>query len=86
MSADARDAPVVIVGAGPVGLSLALGLGHHGVRSIVLERKRALDPHSRALGILPRTMEIFRAWGVLDPFVDAGRLLTCVGIWQVGGS
>ena len=86
MSADARDAPVVIVGAGPVGLSLALGLGHHGVRSIVLERKRELDPHSRALGILPRTMEIFRAWGVLDPFVDAGRLLTCVGIWPVGGS
>lgn len=78
------DAPVVIAGAGPVGLSLALGLGHHGVRSIVLERKRELDPHSRALGILPRTMEVFRAWGVLEPLVDAGRLLTRVSVWQVG--
>jgi 2-polyprenyl-6-methoxyphenol hydroxylase-like FAD-dependent oxidoreductase len=82
----AHDAPVVIVGAGPVGLSLALGLGHHGVRSIVLERKRELDPHSRALGILPRTMEIFRAWDVLPPFVDAGRLLIRIGIWPVGRS
>ena len=84
MSQAASDAPVVIAGAGPVGLSLALGLGHHGVRSIVLERKRELDPHSRALGILPRTMEVFRAWGVLEPFIQAGRLLTRVSVWQVG--
>lgn len=78
------DAPVVIAGAGPVGLALALGLGHHGVRSVVLERKRALDPHSRALGILPRTMEVFRAWNVLEPLVEGGRLLTRIAVWQVG--
>jgi len=84
VSRAALDAPVVIAGAGPVGLSLALGLGHHGVRSIVLECKPELDPHSRALGILPRTMEVLRAWGALDPFVQAGRLLRRVSVWQVG--
>ncbi len=32
------DAPVVIVGAGPVGVATALGLAHHGVRSVLIER------------------------------------------------
>lgn len=78
------DAPVLIAGAGPVGLALALGLAHHGVRSILLEHKRRLDAHSRALGILPRTMEVLRAWDALGAFVDAGRLLTRIAVWQVG--
>ncbi len=64
---------VLIVGAGPVGLSLALGLARSGVASIVLERKPHLDPHSRATVILPRTLEIFAQWGVLDHFVEAGN-------------
>jgi 2-polyprenyl-6-methoxyphenol hydroxylase-like FAD-dependent oxidoreductase len=63
---------VVIAGAGPVGLALALGLSVHGVRSIVLERKAELSKHSRAAGILSRTLEIFKQWGVLGPFEDLG--------------
>ena len=65
--------PVLIVGAGPTGLSLALGLALSGVRSIVLEQKQQLDPHSRATVILPRTLEVFAQWGVIDRFVDAGN-------------
>jgi 2-polyprenyl-6-methoxyphenol hydroxylase-like FAD-dependent oxidoreductase len=74
--------PVVVVGAGPVGLSLALGLARHGVRSVVLEKETALQPHSRAVGVLPRTLEIFRAWGVLEQFLAAGELLTRVSIYR----
>jgi 3-(3-hydroxy-phenyl)propionate hydroxylase len=65
--------PVLIVGAGPTGLSLALGLARSGVSSVVLEQKQQLDPHSRATVILPRTLEIFTQWGVIDRFVDAGN-------------
>ncbi len=64
---------VLIVGAGPTGLSLALGLARSGVSSIVLEQKAQLDPHSRATLILPRTLEIFAQWGVIDRFVEAGN-------------
>ena len=58
-------APVVIAGAGPVGLSVALGLARHGVRSLVLEKAAAPAPFARAGVLLPRSLEIFRAWGII---------------------
>jgi len=79
-----KDSPVLIVGGGPVGLSLAVGLARHGVRSTMFEAKPAPDPQSRALGILPRTLEIFRSWGISDRFFSEGALLTKVDIWVVG--
>ncbi|MEV3963342.1 FAD-dependent monooxygenase [Nocardia sp. NPDC050193] len=69
------DTPVVIAGAGPVGLALALGLARAGVHSTVIEKKAWLDPHSRATLILARTLEIFHQWGVLDRFVAAGNVV-----------
>ncbi|MGH7390536.1 MAG: FAD-dependent monooxygenase [Candidatus Rokuibacteriota bacterium] len=77
--------PVAIAGAGPVGLALACALGHHGVGCVVLEEDEALSRHSKAPGVLPRTLEIFRAWGVLDRFLDAGTLLTRPSVWSPGG-
>ena len=76
------DAPVVIAGAGPVGLALAVGLAHHHVRSVVLEEHPALSRHSKAPGVLPRTQEIFRAWGVLDTFYTRGVFLSRVEPWK----
>ncbi len=78
------ESPVLIVGGGPVGLSLALGLARHGVRSTLFEAKSELDPHSRALGILPRTLEIFRSWGIYERFISEGKLLAKVDFWIVG--
>jgi 2-polyprenyl-6-methoxyphenol hydroxylase-like FAD-dependent oxidoreductase len=65
--------PVAIAGAGPVGLATALGLARAGVPSTVLEKKAQLDPHSRATVILPRTLEVFRQWGVLEALVERGN-------------
>jgi len=76
------DAPVVIAGAGPVGLALSCALGHHGVASVVLEEDEALSRHSKAPGVLPRTLEVFRAWGVLDRVLAAGTLLTRPTVWS----
>src|SRR6201984_2269488 len=79
-----NDVPVLIVGGGPVGLSLALALARQQVRSVIFEAKTELDPHSRALGILPRTLEIFRNWGVYDQFVKSGELLSRIDLWAAG--
>ena len=70
------DAPVIIVGAGPVGLSLALGLARYRVRSILFERNAEPVPESRALIIWPRTLEIMRDWGAYDALRAEGTFLT----------
>jgi 2-polyprenyl-6-methoxyphenol hydroxylase-like FAD-dependent oxidoreductase len=75
------EAPVLIVGGGPVGLALALGLARQGVHSILFEAKTEIDPHSRALGILPRTLEIFQGWGIFERFVSEGEFLSKVRVW-----
>ena len=70
------EAPVIIVGGGPVGLSLALGLASRNVRSIVLERNVEPVPESRALVIWPRTQEILRDWNAYDAIREAGTFVT----------
>jgi 2-polyprenyl-6-methoxyphenol hydroxylase-like FAD-dependent oxidoreductase len=74
MPADSSIAPIAIVGAGPVGLSLALGLARQGVRSVLLERKQGTSERSKAPAIQQRTREVFRQWGVEDCFLEAGVL------------
>lgn len=64
---------VLVVGAGPTGLSLALGLARDGVPCIVVERKADLDPHSRATVIMPRTLEILDQLQTLEPFLEQGN-------------
>lgn len=65
---------MAIVGAGPTGLSLALGLARQGIRSVLLEREPGTSDHSRAPGIHVRTREALRQWGVEDRFLEAGVL------------
>ena len=57
---------VLIIGAGPVGLSGALALGRAGIRTLVLERRDELSRYPKANGVHARTMEIFQEWGVAD--------------------
>ncbi|MEV6973170.1 FAD-dependent monooxygenase [Kitasatospora sp. NPDC093806] len=64
--ANGIDTPVVIIGAGPVGLATALVLGRHGVRSVVCEQYGGINPHPRAHVVNTRSMELFRAWGIAD--------------------
>src|SRR5437867_1383719 len=60
------ETDVLIAGADPVGLALALDLERRGVRCLVLDHGEGRAP-SPAIGpIGPRSMELFRRWGVAD--------------------
>jgi 2-polyprenyl-6-methoxyphenol hydroxylase-like FAD-dependent oxidoreductase len=59
--------PVVIGGGGLVGLSTAMFLARHGVRSLVIERLRGGSPLPRAAHFHVRTIELFRAAGIEEP-------------------
>ncbi|MEO1067123.1 MAG: FAD-dependent monooxygenase, partial [Pseudomonadota bacterium] len=71
-------APVVIVGAGPIGLAAAIDLATHGVKSIVLDDNNVVSVGSRAICWAKRTLEIFDRLGVGERMVEKGVT------WQVG--
>jgi len=74
-----HDAPVGIVGAGPVGLALALRLSSLGVRSVILEQQPALRKQgSKACLIQGDVLEVLDKFGCADPI--AGEGVT----WTVG--
>ncbi|MBN9079286.1 MAG: FAD-dependent oxidoreductase [Rhizobiales bacterium 65-79] len=70
--------PVVIVGAGPVGLAMAIDLALHGIRSIVLDDNDVVSLGSRAICWSKRTLEIFDRLGVGERMVEKGVT------WKVG--
>ncbi|MDM4718162.1 FAD-dependent monooxygenase [Micromonospora sp. WMMA1363] len=59
-----EEVPVLVVGAGPVGLSTAVFLGRHGVPTLVVEKRPNTSRLPRAPGLQARTMELFRAAGI----------------------
>jgi 2-polyprenyl-6-methoxyphenol hydroxylase-like FAD-dependent oxidoreductase len=66
------DTPVVIVGAGPVGMFLALDLASKGVRSTVIERSTAQRAYPKGDTHNARTMEHYRRLGLADAVRAAG--------------
>jgi 2-polyprenyl-6-methoxyphenol hydroxylase-like FAD-dependent oxidoreductase len=69
------DAPVLVVGAGPVGLTLAAELARHGVRARVIDKLAAPSVFCRAIGVTPRSLEMFEDMGVAREMIDAGLWL-----------
>ena len=63
---------VLIVGAGPVGLTLAIDLGRRGVRCTLLEQKNAPQFLPKMERCNARTMEIYRRMGIATKIRDAG--------------
>lgn len=73
-----RRVPVVVVGAGPVGLTAALDLARRGQPVIVLNREDTLAEGSKAICFSKRTLDICDRLGVADPLIAKGVA------WNVG--
>ena len=77
-AAEAAHHPIVVVGAGPVGLTLAIDLAQRGERVLLLDNDHRLSSGSRAICFAKRTLEIWDRLGVGQRMVDKGVS------WSVG--
>src|SRR5262245_12681827 len=68
----AKKIDVLIVGAGPTGLTLATALATRGIRVIVVDRREAGANTSRAAVVHARTLEVLEQIGVADRLVRLG--------------
>jgi 2-polyprenyl-6-methoxyphenol hydroxylase-like FAD-dependent oxidoreductase len=65
-------AEVLVVGAGPVGLTMAAELARHGARCRIIDRLSRPLPYCRAIGVTPRTLEVWDDMGIARDMIDAG--------------
>ena len=77
-AAEPAHHPIVVVGAGPVGLTLAIDLAQRGERVLLLDNDHRLSSGSRAICFAKRTLEIWDRLGVGQRMVDKGVS------WSVG--
>src|SRR5262245_6806041 len=71
------DTQVLIVGAGPTGLTLAVALGQRGVRCTLIEQKEAPQFLPKMERCNARTMEIYRRMGIVEQVRAAGLPAHC---------
>ncbi len=68
------ETDVVIVGAGPTGLSLACQLIRHGVDFVIVDRNAGPTPYSKALAVHARTLEIYEQLGLAQTAIERGAV------------
>src|SRR5262245_52697163 len=71
------DSDVLIVGAGPTGLTLAIDLGRRGVRCILVEQKERPAFLPKMERVNARSMEIYRRMGLAEKIRAAGLRADC---------
>jgi 2-polyprenyl-6-methoxyphenol hydroxylase-like FAD-dependent oxidoreductase len=79
-----RETDVLIVGAGPTGLVLALWLTRMGVRVRIVDKTAEPGTTSRALAVQARTLELYRQMGLADALVENGRKIVAANLWVAG--
>jgi 2-polyprenyl-6-methoxyphenol hydroxylase-like FAD-dependent oxidoreductase len=75
---------VLIVGAGPTGLVLALWLTRLGVRVRIVDKTPEPGTTSRALAVQARTLEFYSQIGLSDAVIERGRKMLAVNLWVTG--
>ncbi|MGI9228875.1 MAG: FAD-dependent oxidoreductase [Gammaproteobacteria bacterium] len=75
---EVRHYPVIIAGAGPVGLAAAIDLEQHGIKSLVLEKANTVSDGSRAICWAKRTLEILDRLGTGEHMLEKGV------VWNTG--
>src|SRR4051794_12041707 len=71
---------VVVVGAGPSGLTTAISATRAGARVLLVDRHPGTSIFPKATGLRPRTMEVLRSWGLEE------RIRACSQDLQVAGA
>lgn len=66
------ETPVLIVGAGPVGLALSIELGWRGIKNTLIDQGDGTLEHPRTGLVAVRTMEMFRRWGFAENIRHCG--------------
>lgn len=74
MSETVTNTDVIIIGAGPTGLSLACQLVRYGIDFVIIEKNPGVTTHSKAIGVQARTMEIYEQLGVVQQAIDRGQI------------
>src|SRR5215467_5069742 len=78
------DSLVLIVGAGPTGLVLALWLTRLGVRVRIIDKTAEPGTTSRAVAVQARTLEFYRQVGLADEITEAGVKVAAANFWARG--
>jgi 2-polyprenyl-6-methoxyphenol hydroxylase-like FAD-dependent oxidoreductase len=76
---------VLVVGAGPVGLTMACELARHGAACRIIDKAPAPSETSKALGIFPRTLEVFQMMGIVEEVLGAGLKIDGISFYNRGG-
>ena len=83
-SSSIHDPGVLIVGAGPTGLVLALWLTRLGIAVRIVDKAASSGTTSRAVAVQARTLELYRQTGLADTVVEQGRRVTAANLWVAG--
>ena len=75
------DTDVLIIGAGPTGLILALWLTKLGVKVRIVDRTAESGTTSRALAVQARTLELYRQLDLADAVVARGHEVPAINLW-----
>jgi 2-polyprenyl-6-methoxyphenol hydroxylase-like FAD-dependent oxidoreductase len=78
------QASVLVVGAGPAGLTLACELNRRGVKTLLVERLEKPAVGSKGKGLQPRTLEVFDDLGIIDCVLAAGMTYPKVRSYKNG--
>src|SRR5215472_9223383 len=78
------NSDVLIVGAGPTGLVLALWLSRLGIKARIIDKTAEPGTTSRALAVHARTLELYRQLDLADAVIERGHKVPAVNLWVRG--
>ena len=81
MTTEERD--VVVVGAGPVGLTIASALDYYGIKSTIIEKRTTTSPLAKAMLLSGRSPEHFRRIGLEEAVLNVAYPVICPSITPV---